>query len=64
MVAKNGKLLHSYSDFLQNDSGMLGDGKIVNDRTSHMDLDSGFLLNWSAHNSVIVSAAGIIREMG
>lgn len=42
----------------------LGKGRLVNDRTSHMDLDSGFLLNWSAHNSVIVSAAGIFRETG
>lgn len=50
--------------FSRKNLAYLGKGRLVKDRTSHMDLESGFLPNRRAHNSVIVFAARLLRETG
>lgn len=64
------KVLCSSSDFYPENPppktlAYLRRGRLAKDTTSHVDLQSGlFFPNRSAHNSVIVFAARLFREMG
>lgn len=60
-MAKNFEILLTFS---RKTLAYLGNGRLVKDRTSHVDLESGSLPGRSAHNSVIVFAASLLREMG